>query len=369
MEAFDEILSDWRACKPDGVVLRATHLDDVIARACARVEDARTVSPGRQWRRARALLSTSPSVLPKAGADLRATSEVVRADQQTPPLVELLHLDGKYKLPDDRNAPASVIHFFYFWQAFDALRRCLRRTDDAADLEPMAGEAAALRDALLERYAAGRLTLGSLVAELTSIRKSSKDPSAWACLNENVLVTVHLETSAEPTARDKPMSLDRVSALLVGWLSELTEDYCRGRRKSAIQTVCDVLRCSVQDACVHLGSSGWDTESALRLHYVNASTLQALHAGHLAGAWNSQHARFSSGEQQCSICVAHFTIGSEPVVTRCCFQTLCVNCIKFLSDDKDQLRCPFCRRMELRPELPGQPLVASDNGHFRYLID
>lgn len=377
MEALDEILADWRACKPDGVVLRATHLDEILARASARIEGARAVSSGRQWRRARALLSTSPSVFPKPGADLRPIAEVVKADPQTPPLVELLHLDGKYGWnpfrttpPSEHSSPnASVIHFFYFWKAFDTLRRSLHRTDDTAASEPIAWEVAALRDALLERFVAGHLTLGGLVAELTTIRKSSKDPSAWSSVNESVSLTVELETSEEPEAARKQMSLDRVSALLVGWLSELTEDYCRGRRKSAIRTVCDVLRCEVREACIYLGSSGWDTESALRLHYLNASTLQAKKAGDLGGAWNSQHARFSTGEQQCSICVARFTIGCEPVPTRCCFQTLCVNCIKHLSDDKDQLRCPFCRRMELRPELPGEPLVAGVEPSLVYRID
>lgn len=265
-----------------------------------------------------------------------------------PPLVKRLQIDGSYG--DPASGGAAVVHFACFWQALQELWRRLDESREEADCEPLALEAAAFRGALLASSSAGSLTPAFYMEELASARKSSTDQQAWAPLEALARQTMELE---EPSAATQPLRLDVVSTLFLVWLQELAEDYCRGERAEKVRNVRDVLRCKVRDACVHLGASGWDIEAALRRAFVgSAAPLAALAAGSLGQAWSSQSAKLRSRELQCPICVRDFRPGTESLVTRCCFQVICVHCITSLTTAEGQLRCPFCRCCKVSPASP-----------------
>jgi len=261
-----------------------------------------------------------------------------------PLLAQCLQIDKNYG--DPAAGGAAVVHFVCFWRALDAVWQRLREGDEDADREPLAAEAAAFRDVLLARSSAGSLAPASFMEELTSARKVSSDQPAWAPLEAVARQTLELKEEAVAT---KPLRLDIVSTLLLVWLQEVVEDYRRGERAEKIRNVRDVLRCKVHEACEHLGASGWDIEAALRRFYIGAAPLAARDASSLGGAWSSQSAKLRSKEVQCPICVQDFRPGTESLVTRCCFQVICVHCVASLTSAEGELRCPFCRCAKVSP--------------------
>merc|ERR1712139_202997 len=92
-----------------------------------------------------------------------------------------------------------------------------------------------------------------------------------------------------------------------------------------------------------MGEGNWDIESAFRCYYAKGSPMAALQACNLDGAWSSQSAKLRNSEVQCQICVSEFQAGRETVVTQCCFQPICEECVANLKDADGVLRCPFCR--------------------------
>merc|ERR1712232_1413911 len=123
--------------------------------------------------------------------------------------------------------------------------------------------------------------------------KMSADRPSWASLEDVAARTTGASTSAGALTLpaipcEKQVPLEIVSTLLLVWLGELTEDYLRGSKSSKIQSMIDVLRCTRHNACVHLGASGWDIESALRSFYVGGAPMASMNACRLGGAWSSQ---------------------------------------------------------------------------------
>ncbi|CAE8665772.1 unnamed protein product [Polarella glacialis] len=141
--------------------------------------------------------------------------------------------------------------------------------------------------------------------------------------------------------------------LLLTWLSELVEDYRRGSRSAKVYCIRDVAGCSRRDACLCLSRSGWDVEAALQSFYIGNKPKAAAGAK-LEGAlsaeseaeksWSSGGAKLRRNEVECPICVVPYEQGYKPVMTQCCFQVLCSECLCRLTDSRGQLACPFCRR-------------------------
>lgn len=338
MDGIDLILNDWRACRPEGVIVRASpeRLDAILVHCHNLIQDSTTVSASKYRRQARAMLSDC--------------GEAARA----PPLISrlLAHSSG-----DEGSQLGQVVHFLHFWQVLGDFRSRLHRIDATppTDGEPLATELACFRDVLLTHDEEGSLTLASFLEALAAARKASHDVVPWLSLQKGATLFAELEVQQNPGALTAPVQLEKVSALIFGWLSDLVEEYCRGQRAARIRAVRDVLGCSAAVASEHLGKTGWDIESALRHRYSNSepgNTLVAIGACKPDG-WSSKHAQLrSTTERECQICVAHFTQGAEPIVTKCCFQVLCVHCVGRLSNDSGQLRCPFCRA---NAEPPVQP--------------
>lgn len=343
MDVLDDILVDWRACRPSGAVLQASQLGCVLDRVVARAEGS-TVE----------------------GAAQRVAHELLAPDLQNgqlPCLVRKLRIDGRFRqalapkssqgLVDDEGA---VIHFFFFWQAFREV--CLRtRQVSVADEEPMAVEASDFRDKLLGMLESGPVAVSWLAEELASARTASADPAAWEDLEAAVahVSVVGRCQDGKGKQSEQPMSLDEISTIFLMWLQELTEDYCRGERHACVRTVCDVLRCSPGKASSYLGASCWDVESALRRSYLCGPELTVLAACH-GPAWSSKSARLSSMETQCPICAEDLSMDMKPAVTPCCYQLLCVRCATWLSNDIGELHCPFCRaRNHSRTSRPLSP--------------
>jgi hypothetical protein len=283
-------------------------------------------------------------------------------------LVRHLHVDGAYSFANDAShldrggsSTTAVVHFMYFWKALHEVWRRLRQGEAEEEGEPLALDMAAYRDTVLRHFEAGTLTPARLMAVTTAARKMSADRPSWASLEEVAARSTGASTSAavltlpaDPCDCEKQVPLEVVSTLTLVWLGELTEDYLRGAKASKIQAVRDVLGCKAHDACVHLGASGWDIESALRSFYVGGPPLASLSACSLGGSWSTQSAKLRSSELQCPICVRDFCPGTESLVTRCCFQVLCIHCAASLTTNEGMLRCPFCRTDALSPsiELP-----------------
>lgn len=343
MELLDDVLQDWRSCRPEGVVLRAEHLGRIIDCVAARVQ--KTAAPFAARRRALELL---------APADV---------DGGLPQLVRQLRVQGGYRhtggaLGDVAGVP--VVHFLCFWQALrEVWRRLGRMGRDGASSEPIAAELDALRDALIANWEQGTLTVSVMSAKVAMARKYSADPSAWeipeaalAHAATAAAVALHSSKQPPPAQGEELMPLDQVSTLLMMWLSELTEDYCRGSRADSIRAVRDVLGCTIRDAATHLGASGWDVEAALRRSYVDGPALAASDAVCLNRAWSSANAKLRASELQCPICVESFSGAAESVVTRCCFQVICEHCASFMTSEEGLLCCPFCRQAMEPPTHP-----------------
>jgi hypothetical protein len=78
-----------------------------------------------------------------------------------------------------------------------------------------------------------------------------------------------------------------------------------------------------------------------------------LYAG--AHAWSSTGAKLQRSEVECPICATSYERNCmlrRSTVTRCCFQSLCVECYARLSDRKGKsgFACPFCRIVSEPPE-------------------
>lgn len=327
MDVFDEILADWQYCRPDNVVLRADLLSDVIDLVAARVE--RSSAPRASRRYAFELLRPS------------------KPDGGLPLLVKHLRVDGGYRFNNTPINPGvdctgcAVVHFVCFWKALHEVWRRLRQGTDIEE-EPIAEEIVAFRDALLRNSDDSVLLPANFMTELSAAKKMSADPPAWVSLEAEATKALSREAS------NKQLPLNIVSGLLLTWLTELTEDYLRGSRADKIQAVRDVLGCkaravTAREACMHLGASGWDIESALRSFYIGGPPLAALKACSLGAPWSSQDAKLRSSELQCPICIADFCPSTESLVTKCCFQVVCVHCVASLTKPDGQLRCPFCR--------------------------
>lgn len=352
MDLLDDILADWRACRPDGAVLRAERLPELLERTAERV--ACSEAPrAAQHRAYRLLQAPSRGQGSKKGGD--------------PRFLKQLGVDAAYRFGgrgfDAGGEGTAVAYFVRFWQAMELVWQQAGTSD--ADAEPLAAEASAFREALLSHCKAGRLTGPRLLAELRYARKLSSDEAAWAPLEAVAEQAFALPFGSgsrrQPASSlEQPLPLDVLSAILLVWLQELTEDYRRGERMRKVQAVRDVLQCSRRSACEHLGASGWDIEAALRRHYVGGPVLVALEACNARGSWSSQSAKLRCDELQCPICVADFCPGALPVVTRCCFQVVCVHCVDALATEEGELRCPFCRRLEVRPVAGGGSAARRD---------
>jgi hypothetical protein len=61
-------------------------------------------------------------------------------------------------------------------------------------------------------------------------------------------------------------------------------------------------------------------------------------------SWSSGGAKLRRNEVECPICVVPYEQGYKPVMTQCCFQVMCSECLCRLTDSRGQLACPFCRR-------------------------
>jgi len=152
----------------------------------------------------------------------------------------------------------------------------------------------------------------------------------------------------------KPMSMAFLAAILLPWLFELCEDYLRGGRASLLRGVRDVLGCSTREAYELLAKGQWDLEAALRQHDLQnqCNTLDALEACRPdREGWNSNAAKIRRAERECPICACDFRVGAEPIVTKCCFKSICAHCVAVLVArvEDDLLHCPFCRQVSNVP--------------------
>lgn len=304
METLDAILTDWRECRPQGVVLRASRLEDFLVilrkRAGGLSRDVEAF-----------LVAVGPEPLPfirhfRVSAD-RATGAQQEEDEE------------------------RVVHFMKFWMAMQEFRRRLHPSEINSE-EPFMEEVASFRDALLRAADDDALTCQFLVAELRKAKKTSSDEAAWSELEADV------EAIAPQWQMDiaRTLPLDQVSTLLLAWLTELAEDYLRGKRGEKIRIVCAVLGCQKRAACLHLSACSWEVEAALE----SFQCVFLLHPLGPTRAWSSKSVR---EEVQCGMCANEYSVGLESVATRCCVQAMCVSCVTALTDLTGCFRCPFCR--------------------------
>jgi len=318
MNALDKIFEDWWLCKPSGVVLPAAHLEKVIDCVRARL---RGPSPGGTQHDAEALL------LPVSSSD------------DSLPLVQMLGC----RTGDSLQAGRAVIDFLRFWQALSEVWRRLRPLEELDD-EPIADEINTFRDVLLRRFDHLGVAGDWLVEWVCAARNMSADVDAWSSL-EAAVNQVAVALKANPGSKTF-LQLDELAALLVPWLQELVEDYCRGSRSAMVFCVREVANCRRHDACLHLGSSRWDVEGALH----SLCTIGSNRAAARGSAWSSGGAKLRRNEVDCPICMVPYVEGAESVMTHCCFQVLCAACHGRLTDAGGHLTCPFCRAVELIPK-------------------
>eukprot|EP00439_Symbiodinium_sp_Y106_P030159 s2029_g3.t1 len=349
MEDIDDVLQRWQSLKPDGAVFRAECLDDAVSM----VSNIISESGAERCLQRKALML------------LRPDSEI-----NVPLMIQLLQIDESFEFSEVKKsfttsqhppAQSAVVYFPYFWQAMQELQMRLFPREGRA---PIAIEAASFRDAVLDLAAAGSLTTAGFADLIVVSQKDSMDHRAWDRLLEAAHFLVEQErpktaerqpqTSAETlqqmTCSHKPIHMAILATILFTWLFELCEDYCRGNKAALIRSVRDVLGCSSREAFVHLAAAHWDLEGALR-HYdlqSKLNTLDALEACRPdASGWNSHAAKLRKAERDCPICACDFCIGSEPIVTSCCFKAICAHCVAVLvaaGSTDGILLCPFCRQ-------------------------
>jgi len=319
MDVLDKILADWQACGPAGVALPAArlHLAEERAAACTLCEPV----PAAALEDARALLA------PGGGAG--GSSAFVR-----------LLCGGR-----GGSLEGEVVHFVRFWQALHEVWRRLRQAGNT-DEEPLAEEVSTFRDVFLRRFDHGGASWEWLCELAAASRNMSADDTAWAPL-QAAMRQVADDVRCKP-GPEAALQLDEVSALLIPWLQELVEDYCRGSRSAKIYCVLDVAGCQRQEACRHLGRSGWDVELALQSFYAVAASHQGSPS--TGSAWSSGGAKLRKGEVDCPICMVPYAEGFRSVMTHCCFQVLCLACHRRLTDSNRRLSCPFCRGVSHVPE-------------------
>jgi len=228
------------------------------------------------------------------------------------------------------------------WQAFHELWRRIRKYEEMDD-EPIAAELDNFRDVVLRRFDQSGVTLPWLVEWVSGARNISSDDAAWVSIEESITQVSALTPAKKKTKSPPPLRLDEISALLFAWVQELVEDYGRGSRSAKVFCVKEVARCTKQEACIHLGRSDWDVETAIRNFYMGNST------GDGVAAWSSGGARLSRNEIDCPICCMDYADGFTKVMTHCCFQVLCAACHRRLTDARGFLSCPFCRGVSFIP--------------------
>lgn len=318
MEAIDDIVEDWHECR-GGAAVPACRLHEVLNLAAERI----TRSGADEERRRDAYALLAPTW---AGSE-----------PEPPVFVRMLRLDGS-----DRDQ----IYFLRFWQAMQQVCGLLLGcTGAAAESEPLAEEASALRDALLRRTDSGELSRSWLAAEVTRARGMSADEAAWASLEAAVLrLGVPKEAASGRRSRgaDAPLRIEEASELLFTWLQDIAEDYGRGQRGAKIKAVRDVAGCSAREACFHLGCRGWEVEAAL-LSYYGGGAVPSMAMGKGRG-WSSHGAKLCKNEVECPICAEPYG-KAERLVTGCCFQVLCTTCRAKLMQPGG-FHCPFCRTVE-----------------------
>lgn len=303
METIETILMDWQHCKPHGVVLPIYHFDAVLARLLGHFE----LLPDS------AMESVNKLLVPASGSSLS-------------PIQQML-LGSK-----DRDVYREHIHFPRFWQAYQAISILVKQVEPAEEA-PLVDEITTFRDAVLKHYDTNQLTCSWLKRTAAFARDASSDKSAWTGLDAFL--------SAMNT--DKEMdSLDTISVALLFWAQEMAEDYCHGTRRAMICTFRDVAKCKTRDACIHLGGSNWDFESALRTFYGPGDARIAASGG--AVGWSSAGAKLRTKELECPICFSPYGDDVKTKITRCCFQVICISCAGKLPD-----KCPFCRSTESGP--------------------
>eukprot|EP00930_Biecheleria_cincta_P095183 TRINITY_DN87192_c0_g1_i1.p1 TRINITY_DN87192_c0_g1~~TRINITY_DN87192_c0_g1_i1.p1 ORF type:complete len:396 (-),score=66.79 TRINITY_DN87192_c0_g1_i1:88-1275(-) len=305
MDVVDSILNDWQSCRPSGSVLAEGQLAEVRRCLAARAKDE------------------------------GAGNTTAKAVQN----LENLLLE--------RSESSQVVHFLRFWQTMHEVSQRLQ--DEAVDRlsceEPFAVEVAAFRNLLLCHFDKNRnegVSCRWLEEQVQKKREESADEASWAPLQEAVQQVRAVSRQEQrmwwPGQPSVKLRLDELSALLLPWLQEAVEDYCRGSRSAQIFCVRDVAGCSRRDACLYLGRSGWDVEAALQRFFVASSE-------HLEGesAWSSGGAKLRKNEVDCPICAVSYAEGFKAVETKCCFQVLCGKCHSRLTDSNGDFACPFCR--------------------------
>lgn len=191
----------------------------------------------------------------------RRALQLLRVDDdvQVPLLVQMLRVDDDFTFqPKAEASKLGVVYFPCFWQAMHELQK--RLTSDQA-AEPMAEELHSFRDAALDLAAKQQLTTASFADLLIAFRDSSLDPSAFTSLLESVRFLVRetrskindSATLQHLVVAQKALPMSSFAAILLPWLCELCEDYCRGERAGLLRGVRDVLGCSKQEACELLG--------------------------------------------------------------------------------------------------------------------
>lgn len=105
----------------------------------------------------------------------------------------------------------------------------------------------------------------------------------------------------------------------------------------------DVARCKRSEACIHLCQTSWDVEAALHSFY-NRDIAPAKGAAEgQATAWSSGGAKLKNNEVECPICRECYDDKLKSIMTPCCFQVLCEQCHRRLTDANARFSCPFCR--------------------------
>jgi len=316
MDVLAQMLIDWEACSPNGSVIPAWRLQEVLDRAAAHILDSSTPADLQE----EAFLLLEPSA-------------------DAPGLLQVMLLRPLGNCAE--HAAQGGIEFMRFWQAWQELHRALGAGSEA-DKAPVVEELSIFRDALIRCSQQGGISAHRLAIAVSAARGMSADEHAWKPLEESV---VRLDSELFPFA-DVPLDPGGLCALLLVWLKDLIADYQSGTRADKLRAVRDVCKCSVLEACLQLGPRGWEVEQALRGFYAkNGVCMEELPDGRGKGGlgWSSQGMRLRQTEVECPICCEAFGTGDgERVPAKCCFQVMCRSCNARLQKSATKT-CPFCR--------------------------